>query len=158
VPQDDPVNKTAIALALVSLPALLSGCGGGDTKAAATTDTTATGPDTSASAKVSAAPTSSMSPADSEKLAIADVTQVAPALEAYFRVHGYPTDLEKVFESMGPAGLFMDQSDALASYTYRPSDKEFVLCVQNDSNAWASYDTAPMAVVKHGQSGGCPQS
>jgi hypothetical protein len=143
------VKKTAIAL-VVCLPALVSGCGGGDDKAAA--------PSTAAAATISATPTSSVSAADSEKLAIADVTKVAPALEAYFRVHGYPTDLEKVFEAMGPAKLVMDQSDALASYTYRASDKEFVLCVQNDSEAWASYDTAPMAVVKHGQTGGCPQS
>jgi hypothetical protein len=152
------VKTTAIALVLAALPALLSGCGGGDDKSAAPTNHSATTSDTTAAATISPAPTSSASAVDTEKLAIADVTKVAPALEAYFRVHGYPTDLEKVFQAMAPAGLTMDQSDALASYTYRASDQEFVLCVQNDSDAWASYDTAPMQVVKHGQSGGCPQS
>jgi hypothetical protein len=150
VPQDDPVKKTALAL-VVSLPALVSGCGGGDDKAATPADTSGPTLVTHTTA------TPSASAAETERLAIADVTRVAPALESYFRTHGYPTDLEKVFQAMGPAGLFMDQTDALASYQYRASDKEFVLCVQNDSDAWASYDTAPMQVVKHGQSGGCPQ-
>lgn len=144
------MKKTAIALVLAALPALLAGCGGGDSK-----DANSSG---SQSGKTGGAPgaTVTLSPQAAQATAMADVNQVAPKLEAYFRAHGYPADLAGVAKAMTEAGLFMDPSDALATYKLNPTTKQFTLCVQNDNGAWALFDTG--SIGSHGTSGGCPQS
>jgi len=101
---------------------------------------------------------STESPAATMAMAMADLNQVAPKLEAYFKVHGYPTNIADLPKAMVAAGLYMNPSDALATYKYDAASKEFKLCVQNDSGAWASYDTSSMTIGAHGLSGGCPQS
>jgi hypothetical protein len=145
VPQDEGVQKTAIVLVLA---ALLSGCGGGDS-----TDGAKSG-----SSGQNGAPgaTVTLSPQAAMAQAMADVNQVAPKLQAYFAAHGYPTDLAGVAKSMTEAGLYMDPSDALASYKFDPKTKQWTMCVQNDNGAWASFDTG--SIGGHGTSGGCPQS
>jgi len=139
------VKKTAIIVLLAAAPALLSACGGSDSKAVKG------GPpagQTGASA--------SLSPQAAMAQAMADVNQVAPKLQAYFAAHGYPTDLAGVAKSMTEAGLYMDPSNALAAYKFDPKTKQWTMCVQNDNGAWASFDTG--SIGGHGTSGGCPQS
>jgi hypothetical protein len=145
VPQDERVKKTAIVLLLAALPTLLSGCGGGDSKDGAKPGAGNNAPDA----------TATLSPQAAMAQAMADVNQVAPKLQAYFAAHGYPTDLAGLAKSMTEAGLYMNPSDALASYKFDPKTKQWTMCVENDNGAWASFDTG--SIGGHGTSGGCPQ-
>jgi hypothetical protein len=142
------VKLSALALVLTTTTALLAGCGGGK----ASTDS-GKPPDQSGAA---AGASSTLSPEAAEAEAMGDVNQVAPRLQAYFAAHGYPTDLAGLARSMTQAGLFMDPSDALASYQFNPKNKQWSMCVQNDTGAWASFDTG--SIGGHGKTGGCPKS
>jgi hypothetical protein len=141
------VKKTALALVLATLPALLAGCGGSDSKDAATP---------SSGSNTDPAASATLSPEAGQATAMADVNQLAPKLQAYFAAHGYPADLAGVAKAMTTAGLFMDPSDNLASYKLNAANKQFTLCVENDNGAWALFDTG--SIGGHGKTGGCPQS
>ena len=58
---------------------------------------------------------------------------------------------------MEPAGLAVTDGNTVAGYRYDDAAREFKLCVENASGAWATYDTAPMSVREAEESGGCPQ-
>ena len=88
--------------------------------------------------------------------AVGDVRRAAPALAAWFSAHGYPTSLQQAAAAVPRTGIVLDPSDALAGYRLEPGGRQFLLCVQNLTDAWASYDTATGHLV-HRISGGCPQ-
>ena len=64
----------------------------------------------------------------------------------------------RVAQAMVKGGIAMDPSDSVATYQYDPAAKQFKLCVENDSHAWATYDTALHKVAGSNATGGCPQS
>jgi hypothetical protein len=132
----------AVLISLVGL-SLVSGCGSHGSSAAGAT------------VPVTNAPAGASTPGLTT--AINDVKRVAPALQAYFRTNGYPTTLEEVAKSMPKAKLTMDPSDGLGGYTFNPATKQFVLCVENDSGAWASYESMTGSVDQQGLKYGCPQ-
>lgn len=88
--------------------------------------------------------------------ALDDVEAVAPALEGFYRNNGYPADLAGAVASLQDAGLSLSRGNTLGSYTYDAEAVEFALCVENASGAFATYDTAPMALRQSGTTGGCP--
>ncbi len=85
-----------------------------------------------------------------------DVNTLAPALESYFRGDPYPTTVAEVVAALPKAQLKLSKGNTLGGYRYDPDEVEFVLCVENTSGAFATYDTAPMATGKQGETGGCP--
>ncbi|MGQ0466251.1 MAG: hypothetical protein ACT4QG_13115 [Sporichthyaceae bacterium] len=89
--------------------------------------------------------------------ATTDVTRIAPKLEQYYFAKGYPKDLAGAKASMKPAGQAVSKGNKVAGYSYDAADREFILCIQNKSGAWATYDTAPMATGAAGEKGGCPK-
>jgi hypothetical protein len=115
---------------------------------AALTSTLAIAAGTSAQAATSASP--------GLESATADVSRVAPKLEQYYFVHGYPRDLDGAKASMREIGLTLSKGNDLGGYRFKESEREFILCVQNTSGALATYDTAPMATGINGEHGGCP--
>jgi hypothetical protein len=139
------VKLPAIVLVLTTT-ALLAGCGGGGKSNA---DAQKPGPG-------GAAASAALSPEAAEATAMANVSQVAPRLQAYFATHGYPTDLAGLAKSMTEAGLYIDPSNSLASYKFDPKTKQWSMCVENDNGAWASFDTG--SIGGHGKTGGCPKS
>lgn len=86
-----------------------------------------------------------------------DVTRIAPKLEQYYFVKGYPKDLAGAKASLQPAGQAVTKGNKVAGYSFDEGDREFILCIQNSSGAWATYDTAPMATGASGEKGGCPK-
>jgi hypothetical protein len=88
--------------------------------------------------------------------ATADVSRVAPRLEQYYFVHGYPRDLDGAKASMRETGLTLSKGNELGGYRFKDSEREFILCVQDTSGAFATYDTAPMATGISAERGGCP--
>ena len=110
-------------------------------------------------AAATAAPAAAAGPAASPGLqsAVADVSRVAPRLEQYYFTHGYPRDLAGAKASMSNAGQKLSPGNQLGGYRYDDRAREFVLCVQTPSGAFATYDTAPMATGVQGESGGCPK-
>jgi hypothetical protein len=141
--------------ALLSLAAL-GGCGSKNASADASL-ASATGSPAPAAAALALATAASPAPAATLALATADVSRVAPALDTYFRTNGYPATLEEVAGTMPKANLTMDPADALAGYNLDAAAKKFRLCVENDSGAWATYDTSSNSVGDHGLTGGCPK-
>lgn len=89
--------------------------------------------------------------------ATSDVTRIAPKLEQYYFEKGYPRDLAGAKASLKPAGQAVSKGNKVAGYSYDEVAREFVLCIQNTSGAWATYDTAPMATGASGEAGGCPK-
>lgn len=86
-----------------------------------------------------------------------EVESVAPALESYYRGTTYPTTLADAVASLADAGIQLAPGLSVTGYVYDADDVEFTLCIEDDeSGAWASYDTAPMSVRDGGDSGGCP--
>ena len=57
---------------------------------------------------------------------------------------------------MAPAGVKVTKGNKLAGYSFDEADREFIVCIENSSGAWATYDTAPMAAGANAESGGCP--
>lgn len=87
---------------------------------------------------------------------LADVTDLAPALESYFRGRDYPTQLADVVAALPETGLKLSPGNSIGGYRYKADEVEFVLCVENTSGAWATYDTAPMTTAQSSATGGCP--
>lgn len=87
---------------------------------------------------------------------LADVNDLAPALESYFRSRDYPTKLDDVVAALPKTGLKLSSGNSIGGYRYKADEVEFVLCVENSSGAWATYDTAPMTTGQSGETGGCP--
>lgn len=87
---------------------------------------------------------------------LADVNDLAPALESYFRGRDYPTKLDEVVAALPRTGRKLSSGNSIGGYRYKADEVEFVLCVENTSGAWATYDTAPMTTAQSGESGGCP--
>ena len=85
-----------------------------------------------------------------------EAERLAVALESYYRTAGYPRDLAGAVDSLAGAGLAPADGSTVAGYAYDADQVEFRLCVQTPSGAWATYDTAPMALRRGGPSGGCP--
>lgn len=140
--------KRLLLVALLTLP--LGACGDDDEPAATSQPEVTPQPAVSVAA----------SPADSAALdaALADVNDLAPALESYFRGRDYPTKLADVVATLPRTGLKLSPGNTIGGYRYKADEVEFVLCVENTSGAWASYDTAPMTTAQSGESGGCPSS
>lgn len=89
--------------------------------------------------------------------AIDDVSRVAPALERLYRGGDYPRSLDQVVPTLDDAGEELADGNRLGAYRYDPDAVEFVLCVEHEDGAWATYDTAPMTTGRTGEGGGCPQ-
>jgi hypothetical protein len=85
-----------------------------------------------------------------------DANRIAPALEGYFRGQEYPRTLDEVVAALPKSGLELSKGNSIGGYRYDASDVEFVLCVENTSGAYATYDTAPMSTGQSGETGGCP--
>lgn len=93
---------------------------------------------------------------DALALVLADVDELAPALESYFRTREYPTDVAGVVAALPKTGLKLSPGNSIGGYRFKADETEFVLCVENRSGAWATYDTAPMTTGQNGETGGCP--
>jgi hypothetical protein len=105
--------------------------------------------------------TSSPSPsgsasADALESVLADVDELAPALESYFRTRDYPTDVAGAVAALPKTGRKLSPGNTIGGYRFKADETEFVLCVESASGAWATYDTAPMTTGQSGKTGGCP--
>jgi hypothetical protein len=87
----------------------------------------------------------------------ADAERIAPALESWFRSHGYATNLAEAKQAITDAGLAPTPPNVVGSYRYDDSTVEFVLCIETPSGVHADYDTRPMRLRTAGASGGCAQ-
>lgn len=86
----------------------------------------------------------------------ADVETAAVSLESFYRGSPYPRTTAEVVETLGDAGLTLAAGNTIAGYVYDDAAVEFTLCVESESGAWATYDTAPMTLRENGATGGCP--
>jgi len=93
---------------------------------------------------------------DGANAVIAEVQQVAPALESFVRSDPYPQTVEEAEAALADGGIALAPGHRIGGYVYDPEAVEFVLCVEDADGAWASYDTAPMGVRDSGAAGGCP--
>ena len=83
---------------------------------------------------------------------------MAVSLESFYRGTPYPETTVEVIDTLADAGLRLSEGNRIAGYVYDAAAVEFRLCVENDSGAWATYDTAPMTLRENGVRGGCPFS
>lgn len=95
-------------------------------------------------------------PSAALKSVLNDANRIAPALEGYFRGEEYPRSLDEVAAALPKSGLELSKGNSIGGYRYDAADVEFVLCIENTSGAFATYDTAPMATGQSGETGGCP--
>jgi len=86
----------------------------------------------------------------------ADVETVAIALESFYRGTPYPSSAAEVRDTLDDAGLTLMPGNSIGGYVYDADAVEFTLCVESESGAWATYDTAPMTLRENGATGGCP--
>lgn len=86
----------------------------------------------------------------------ADVREVAPRLESFYRGGDYPRTLEEVLATLDDAGVALSPGNSLGAYRYDPDAVEFELCIEHEGGAYATYDTAPMSTRLSGETGGCP--
>ena len=86
----------------------------------------------------------------------ADVETVAVSLEGYYRGDPYPATSAEVIDTLDGAGLELSPGNSIGGYVYDPDAVEFTLCIESESGAWATYDTAPMTLRENGATGGCP--
>lgn len=87
-----------------------------------------------------------------------DVSSIAPQLESYYQQREYPVDLAQVRQTLAESGVTLSPGNSIGAYVYDGDAVEFVLCVENTSGAWATYDTAPMTLARSGGRGGCAAS
>ncbi|MCY7396789.1 MAG: hypothetical protein LH468_11700 [Nocardioides sp.] len=85
-----------------------------------------------------------------------DVELVAPSLESFYRDREYPVDLDQVLSTLAEADVPLSPGNRVAGYLYDGDAVEFQLCIENESGAFATYDTAPMTLRRSGETGGCP--
>jgi hypothetical protein len=139
------VNRVALALAATFSTAVLAACGNSsDTAPGGGTDLGA-----AARASLEQASPGLISATD-------DVNRITPKLEQYYFAKGYPRDLAGAKASLKPAGQKVADGNTVDGYSFDDKAAEFILCIQNKSGAWATYDTAPMEAGATGESGGCP--
>jgi hypothetical protein len=142
-----------IAALLALGTTLVAGCGDDEKSPAAPAPTVA-------AATATPEPSSSAEPGQDPGSALAsvtdDVVRVAPQLESYYRGKPYPRTVDEVVASLAGADVTLSKGNRVGGYRYDPDAVEFVLCIQNSSGAWATYDTAPMTAGKGGAAGGCP--
>ena len=139
------MNRVALALAATFSTAVLAACGNSSgTAPAGVTDLGA-----AARASLQQASPGLTSATD-------DVNRITPRLEQYYFAMGYPRDLAGAKASLKPAGQKVSKGNKVAGYSFDDQADEFILCIQNKSGAWATYDTAPMQTGATGKSGGCP--
>jgi hypothetical protein len=143
------VTRPSLALAVALAAVLLTGCGDDDDAGA--------DPPSSTVAPARSAPAVA-TPSPGLASALADVRTIAPRLESYYRGGAYPRDLAGVLASLPKAEVKPSPGNRLGAYRYDPAAVEFVLCVENASGAYATYDTAPMALGEQGETGGCPDT
>ncbi|MGQ0844204.1 MAG: hypothetical protein ACT4QF_08715 [Sporichthyaceae bacterium] len=150
------MKRAALVLVAALSTATLAACGGsGDTAAQTTPAVEQVAP---ADAELAAPAKEALAVAGGGLAsATADANRIAPKLEQYYFAKGYPTDLKGAKASMKPAGQKVSKGNTLAGYSFDKADEEFIICIQNSSGAWATYDTAPMAAGANGESGGCPK-
>lgn len=140
----------------MGLSLALSGCGSDEESAGPGEVSVVSTPAPSVLASRSAEASAAAGTSPELDSALDDVRVIAPALEGLYRDREYPRSLEKVIASLPQTGLELSPGNTLGAYKYDEKAVEFVLCVQNASGAYATYDTAPMATGKKGESGGCP--
>lgn len=140
------MNRVALALAATLSSTVLAACGNAEDPASAPVPVELGAPAKESLGQASPALTSVGK----------DVTRIAPKLEQYYFAKGYPSDLKGAKASMKPAGQKVSAGNTVAGYRFDEQAREFILCIQHKSGAWATYDTAPMAVGANGESGGCP--
>lgn len=128
------------------------------TPVAPVSSTPAATPTPASPATTAPAPVAPASPSASKALrqVRADVAEITPQLESFYRDREYPEDLAQVRQTLSQSGVTLRPGDSVGAYTYDGDAVEFVLCVENTSGAWATYDTAPMTVGESGETGGCP--
>ena len=143
------------ALVAALLLCTLAACGDDDDTSDASNPTPVVGTPVPAETPARGKPTAGK-PSAALKSVLNDVNTIAPALEGYFRGAEYPRTLDEVLAALPKSGLQLSKGNSIGGYRYDASDVEFVLCVENTSGAFATYDTAPMATGQSGESGGCP--
>ncbi len=88
---------------------------------------------------------------------VADANRMAPALESELRGTTYPTTLSGARQALENAGIEPTGRNVVGGYEYDAEAVEFTLCIESPDGAYATYDTAPMALFVTGESGGCPK-
>lgn len=123
----------------------ISGCGG-------------TGGDSSAEAKTSASDRKHADDAIDAALASvrSDAQRIAVRLEKDFATGSYPRDLAGMTRAADRLHLAPSAGNTLGGYHFDRGAREFRLCVENPTGAFAVYDTAPMKVGESARAGGCP--
>lgn len=166
------VGVAAAAATVVAMAAGITACGADDdapdtaVDSAETADpgtsvdptpapTPAPSSDAAPSQPTKAPPSAPVDPADLESVK-ADVETVAVSLESFYRGTPYPETAAEVIDTLAEAGLSLSPGNSIGGYVYDPATVEFTLCIERDSGAWATYDTAPMTLRENGVSGGCP--
>lgn len=152
-------------LALAATLLVLSGCGSDpEPSSVATADTVAPTPGASASTASPSEVASPSRPASGQPATAAqiqsvidDVQAYAPAMEQVYFSDGYPDDLAGARRTAAQlTNLRLSPGNRIAGYRYDAGDREFRLCIENTSGAYAVYDTSPMSTIDSGRSGGCP--
>ena len=142
-----------VALALLVPTLTAGGCGADDSGSAADGSSSAPA-GTPAGESPSQTPPADPSPALLS--AQQDVETLAPQLESIYRGGDYPTTLSEVEGTLAEAQVTLSPGNSVAGYVYDAEAVEFTLCVENESGAWATYDTAPMTLREGAEDGGCP--
>jgi hypothetical protein len=157
------VTRTVLTLLVAISLVFLGGCGSEDEPEAQVEPTAAASAEETPGAEASSAPATPSPSAGSGAgaaaglvSALADVRLAAPRLESLYRNREYPRELDAVVDSLDEAKLTLAPGNSLGGYRYDEQKVEFVLCVEHESGAFATYDTAPMATGAQGTSGGCP--
>lgn len=152
------MTRYTLAFVAALATVLLAGCG---VDGGASADGGPSADDPPASTSPAPSPTATAAsaggPSPGLASALADARRIAPRLESYYRGGDYPRELDAVIASMSKAQVKSSAGNRVGAYRYDAASVEFVLCVENTSGAFATYDTAPMALGDQGETGGCPK-
>lgn len=143
-------------LLLVALLLLTPAACGDDEEAAVTPGAPLSGEEFTVPSTTASPTPNGTASADALASVLADVDEVAPALESYFRTRDYPTDVAGAVAALPKTGRKLSPGNTIGGYRFKADETEFVLCVESSSGAWATYDTAPMTTGRSGKTGGCP--